>query len=296
MQKYIFKMNNKEGSRKPSWIRGKYTDTREALQVKETLRRNLLNTVCEEASCPNIGECFKKGTATFIIMGNICTRKCPFCNVPHGKPSPIEKEEPHRLAEAVSSMKLNHVVITSVNRDDLQDGGASHFAKCIDAIRKKYFKPKIEILVPDFRDKVDLALNIFQNGLPDVFNHNLETIPRFYPKVRPGANYHDSLSLLKKFKDKFSHVPTKSGLMLGLGETPAEVYRVMRDLRYHDCDILTLGQYLRPSSSHLPVAQYIHPSEFDQHRKVALEMGFSHVASAPLVRSSYNAASHSRIE
>jgi len=275
--------------RKPSWIRAEFTGTEEVARIKSILRENKLHTVCEEARCPNLGECFKSGTATFMIMGDICTRRCPFCDVGHGRPKPLDTEEPANLAKTVSAMKLRYVVITSVDRDDLRDGGANHFAECIRAIRLATPDTKIEVLTPDFRGRVDVALSILNGDSPDVFNHNLETIPRLYKEARPGADYQNSLTLLQRFGQENPNVPTKSGLMLGLGETIPEIQQVLQDLRAHSVSMLTLGQYLQPSAHHLPVQRYVHPDEFDELRLYALDLGFTQVASGPMVRSSYHA-------
>ena len=275
--------------RKPSWIRAEFTGTEEVARIKSILRENKLHTVCEEARCPNLGECFKSGTATFMIMGDICTRRCPFCDVGHGRPNPLDAEEPANLARTVSAMGLRYVVITSVDRDDLRDGGADHFAQCINAIRATTPSTKIEILTPDFRGRVDVALDIMNGALPDVFNHNLETVPRLYKQARPGADYQNSLNLLQLFAQKNPGVPTKSGLMLGLGETIPEVEQVLQDMRAHGISMLTLGQYLQPSAHHLPVQRYVTPAEFDDLRVYALSLGFEQVASGPMVRSSYHA-------
>ncbi|QHS10106.1 lipoyl synthase [Sinimarinibacterium sp. NLF-5-8] len=275
--------------RKPAWIRAKFPGTPEVLKLKQVLRENHLHTVCEEASCPNLGECFGKGTATFMIMGDICTRRCPFCDVAHGRPNALDENEPRHLAETIRAMGLRYVVITSVDRDDLLDGGAGHFAACIREARALSPKLTIEVLVPDFRGRMDPALTIFKDNPPDVFNHNLETVPRLYKQARPGSDYAWSLDLLKRFKAMHPDVPTKSGLMLGLGEDISEIEQVMRDLRAHDVDMLTLGQYLQPSRNHLPVARYVHPDEFDRLRVIGEQMGFAHVASGPMVRSSYHA-------
>lgn len=276
-------------ARKPAWIRAKSPAHPEVQRLKQVLRDNHLHTVCEEASCPNLGECFAHGTATFMIMGDICTRRCPFCDVAHGRPDPLDVEEPTNLARTIQAMGLNYVVVTSVDRDDLRDGGAQHFVDCIRAIRELNATTRIEVLVPDFRGRMERALEIFRAAPPDVFNHNLETVPRLYKKARPGADYAWSLELLKRFKAEHPQVPTKSGLMLGLGETLAEVEEVMRDLRAHDCDMLTLGQYLQPSLNHLPVDRFVTPDEFDRLGNIGAAMGFSHVASGPMVRSSYHA-------
>ena len=275
--------------RKPKWIRAKSPAGPEVQRLKQVLRDNRLYTVCEEASCPNLGECFGHGTATFMIMGDICTRRCPFCDVSHGRPDPLDTEEPLNLARTIKAMGLNYVVITSVDRDDLRDGGAGHFVACIETVREHNPQTTVEVLVPDFRGRMDRALDIFTQAPPDVFNHNLETVPRLYKKARPGADYQWSLDLLQKFKATHPQVPTKSGLMLGLGEAFDEVVEVMRDLRAHDCDMLTLGQYLQPSLHHLPVDRFVTPEEFDRLGEVARELGFKQVASGPMVRSSYHA-------
>lgn len=275
--------------RKPDWIRIKLSASDEITRVKQLLREHKLHTVCEEAACPNLAECFQHGTATFMIMGDLCTRRCPFCDVAHGKPLPLDKDEPEHLANAIKAMALKYVVITSVDRDDLRDGGAGHFADCIKQIRQQTPNTKIEILVPDFRGRIDKAVTILANEPCDVFNHNLETVPRLYKQVRPGSDYQGSLNLLKQFNETQPTVPTKSGLMLGVGEEREEVHQVMRDLMAHGCSMLTLGQYLQPSKAHLPVKAYITPAEFDEYDKVAKEMGFKQVASAPMVRSSYHA-------
>lgn len=274
--------------RKPEWIRIKVADIGIINQLKNTLRQHQLHTVCEEASCPNLNECFSSGTATFMIMGDVCTRRCPFCDVAHGRPAPLDIEEPKNLAQTVVAMQLHYVVITSVDRDDLRDGGAGHFAACIQAIRETS-TAHIEILVPDFRGRLEFALEQLETALPDVFNHNLETVPRLYKQVRPGADYHWSLTLLKQFKTQHPDIKTKSGLMLGLGETLEEIVQVMSDLRDNECDLLTIGQYLQPSRHHLPVQRYVAPEEFEYLAKVGQDMGFKNVASAPLVRSSYHA-------
>jgi len=275
--------------RKPEWIRAKLGSSPEVARIKQALRDNKLHTVCEEASCPNLAECFGKGTATFMIMGDICTRRCPFCDVAHGRPNPLDTEEPRHLAQTIRAMKLKYVVVTSVDRDDLLDGGAAHFAACIRETRAASPGIRIEVLVPDFRGRMDPALAIFKDTPPDVFNHNLETVPRLYKQARPGSDYDWSLDLLERFKALHPEVPTKSGLMLGLGEEIAEIERVMRDLRAHRVDMLTLGQYLQPSKHHLPVARYVHPDEFERLRVLGEHLGFSHVASGPMVRSSYHA-------
>jgi len=275
--------------RKPQWIRAKFPGTPEVNRLKQVLRENRLYTVCEEASCPNLGECFGHGTATFMIMGDICTRRCPFCDVAHGRPNPLDADEPANLARTIEAMGLRYVVITSVDRDDLRDGGAGHFVACIKAIRQACPAIKIEILTPDFRGRMDVALALMEQAPPDVFNHNLETVPRLYKQARPGSDYQYSLTLLQRFKQHHAQVPTKSGLMLGLGEELNEVEQVMRDLRAHDVDMLTLGQYLQPSQYHLPVVRYVTPAEFDHLREVGESLGFTHVASGPMVRSSYHA-------
>lgn len=278
-----------EMQRKPSWIRARAPNLPEVIRLKSILRENRLHTVCEEASCPNLGECFAHGTATFMIMGDICTRRCPFCDVAHGRPNPLDKEEPNNLAKTIKAMDLNYVVVTSVDRDDLRDGGAEHFVQCIEAIRQQSPKTKIEILVPDFRGRMDRALEIIKQSPPDVFNHNLETVPRLYKAARPGSDYAWSLNLIKRFKALYPDIPTKSGVMLGLGETLEETMEVMCDLRAHDCDMLTLGQYLQPSKHHLPVERYVHPDEFAQLAEHGKTLGFTNIASGPLVRSSYHA-------
>ncbi len=275
--------------RKPDWIRVKLAGSEKVRQLQQVLRKNNLHTVCEEAACPNMGECFHQGTATFMIMGDLCTRRCPFCDVAHGKPLALDAQEPIMLAETIKQMALNYVVITSVNRDDLRDAGAGHFANCINEIRQLSPKTRIEILVPDFRGRVLKALDILQQAACDVFNHNLETVPRLYPQARPGADYHLSLQLLQQYKLRLPHVATKSGLMLGLGELPEEVIQVMKDLLEHGCSMLTLGQYLQPSRDHLAVKEYIPPEQFNDYAEIAKDLGFKQVASAPLVRSSYHA-------
>lgn len=278
-----------EVPRKPAWIRAKSHASPRVQELKRVLREMRLHTVCEEASCPNLGECFGHGTATFMIMGDICTRRCPFCDVAHGRPNPLDAEEPANLARTIAAMGLSYVVITSVDRDDLRDGGAEHFVECIREVRALNPATRIEVLVPDFRGRMDIALDILEQAPPDVFNHNLETVPRLYKKARPGADYAWSLKLIEAFKSRHPQVPTKSGIMLGLGEELAEVEQVMRDLRAHDCDMLTLGQYLQPSKHHLPVERFVTPEEFEQLRALGESLGFSHVASGPLVRSSYHA-------
>jgi lipoic acid synthetase len=273
--------------RKPEWIRVKSGSGQGYHDVKRMLREHNLHTVCEEASCPNIGECFGKGTATFMILGDVCTRRCPFCDVAHGKPLPPDANEPENLARSIGLLKLNYVVITSVDRDDLRDGGAQHFADCLSAIRASSPATRLEILVPDFRGRLEEALDALSISLPDVLNHNLETVPRLYKLARPGADYAHSLKLLKDFKARFPHIPTKSGVMLGLGETDEEVLQVMRDLRAHDVNMLTIGQYLQPSDGHLPVLRYAPLESFTMFEQAAKEMGFSHAACGPMVRSSY---------
>lgn len=275
--------------RKPAWIRVKAANGESVSRIKQILREQNLHTVCEEAACPNLPECFGHGTATFMILGDICTRRCPFCDVAHGRPSAPDPNEPEHLAEVVRRLRLRYVVITSVDRDDLRDGGAGHFAACVQAVRDRNRDIKIEILVPDFRGRTDAALDRLAAAPPDVFNHNLETVPRLYRQARPGADYRVSLNLLTRFKQAHPEVPTKSGLMLGLGETLDEVKAVMADLREHGCDMLTIGQYLQPSRDHLPVARYATPEEFEHLAEAGRSLGFTAVASAPLVRSSYHA-------
>jgi lipoic acid synthetase len=280
---------SKSVQRKPSWIRAKAPTGDRVRQLKSTLRENNLYTVCEEAACPNLGECFSKGTATFMIMGDICTRRCPFCDVGHGRPNPLDTREPANLAKTIQSMGLRYVVITSVDRDDLRDGGAQHFIDCIEETRRLNPHIKIEILTPDFRGRMDVALEIMAKSPPDIFNHNLESVPSLYKKVRPGSDYQWSLDLLKKFKSMYPQVPTKSGLMLGLGEEICEVEQVLRDMRAHDINMLTLGQYLQPSLDHLAVERFVTPQEFDALGEFAYSIGFDQVASGPMVRSSYHA-------
>jgi lipoic acid synthetase len=275
--------------RKPSWIRAKAHSNPEVSRLKALLRDNNLHTVCEEAACPNLGECFTHGTATFLIMGNICTRRCPFCDIAHGRPYPLDKNEPNHLAKTIATMQLKHVVVTSVDRDDLRDGGATHFGRCIAEIRRLSPQTTIEVLVPDFRGRMDIALDKLAKSPPDIFNHNLESIPRLYKAVRPGSDYQWSLTLIKEFQEMHPNVPTKSGLMLGLGETLQEVQQVMQDLRDHSCQMLTLGQYLQPSRHHLAVERFVTPGEFEQLAILGEKMGFEHVASGPMVRSSYHA-------
>lgn len=275
--------------RKPDWIRVRVPATPRIDEIKQKLRKHKLHTVCEEASCPNLGECFGGGTATFMIMGDICTRRCPFCDVAHGRPKPLNQDEPRELAEAIADMQLRYVVITSVDRDDLRDGGAQHFADCISETRLRSENIEIEVLVPDFRGRMDVAIEILKTTPPDVFNHNLETVPSLYKKVRPGSDYQWSLDLLKRYKEAVPQVMTKSGLMLGIGETIEEVEQVMADLREHNVDMLTLGQYLQPSRDHLRLERFVTPDEFDALGALGKKMGFKHVASGPMVRSSYHA-------
>ncbi|MCW8195296.1 lipoyl synthase [Proteobacteria bacterium 005FR1] len=275
--------------RKPDWIRVKVPASPEVERIKSILRKNKLASVCEEASCPNLGECFSGGTATFMVMGDICTRRCPFCDVGHGKPNPLDPDEPRHLAEAIAEMRLKYVVITSVDRDDLRDGGAAHFASCIREARALSPQLQVEVLTPDFRGRMDEALREFEKEAPDVFNHNLETVPRLYRQARPGANYKWSLKLLQEYKKRRPDVITKSGLMVGLGETKEEIIAVMEDMREHDIDMLTIGQYLQPSRDHLPVARYVHPDEFAEYEEKAAKLGFAQAACGPLVRSSYHA-------
>jgi lipoic acid synthetase len=283
-----------ETLKKPDWIRVKAgSPSTRFYEIKDILRANKLVTVCEEASCPNIGECFGKGTATFMIMGDKCTRRCPFCDVGHGRPDPLDAQEPVNLAKTIAALQLKYVVITSVDRDDLRDGGAQHYVDCIRETRQMSAQTQIEVLVPDFRGRLDKALDIFAadegKGLPDVMNHNLETVPRLYKEARPGADYAFSLGLLQQFKQRFPHIPTKSGLMVGLGETDEEILQVMRDMRDHQIDMLTIGQYLAPSGHHLPVRRYVHPDTFAFFEREAKAMGFSHAAVGAMVRSSYHA-------
>lgn len=273
----------------PAWIKAQAPSAPEVRELKAILRQARLHTVCEEASCPNLGECFRHGTATFMILGDLCTRRCPFCDVGHGKPLPPDPEEPRHLAETLAAMRLKYVVITSVDRDDLKDGGAGHFVACIRAARAASPGTRIEILIPDFRGRLEVALDLLGSAPPDVLNHNLETVPRLYKACRPGADYAHSLALLQRFKACCPGVPTKSGIMLGLGEDDAEVLEVLRDLRAHDVDMLTIGQYLQPSGHHLPVERFVPPEQFAELEKLALDMGFRNVASGPMVRSSYHA-------
>ncbi len=283
------KIEPTQPKRKPEWIRAKSHGDPKVQHIKDMLREHNLHSVCEEAACPNLGECFAHGTATFLIMGNICTRRCPFCDVAHGRPDPLDENEPAHLAKTIAAMKLKHVVITSVDRDDLRDGGANHFVQCIDEVRRQSPQTDIEVLVPDFRGRMDVALEILTTSPPDIFNHNLETVPRLYKAARPGSDYQWSLNLIKRFQAMHPEVPTKSGLMLGLGETMEEVKQVMQDLRDHGCRMLTLGQYLQPSRHHLAVERFVTPAEFDELRELGKQIGFDHVASGPMVRSSYHA-------
>ena len=284
------KVEHSETLRKPEWIRVRAaSSSSQFTEIKKILREHNLFTVCEEASCPNIGECFGKGTATFMIMGDKCTRRCPFCDVGHGRPDPLDVDEPANLAKTIAAMKLKYVVITSVDRDDLRDGGAAHFAQCINQTRELSPHTQVEVLVPDFRGRLEIALDIFKNALPDVMNHNLETVPRLYKEARPGADYQHSLKLLKDFKAMYPQAITKSGLMVGLGETDEEILEVMRDMREHNIEMLTIGQYLAPSGHHIPVRRYVHPDVFKMFEEKAYEMGFTHAAVGAMVRSSYHA-------
>ena len=284
------KVEHSETLRKPEWIRVRAaSSSSQFTEIKKILREHNLFTVCEEASCPNIGECFGKGTATFMIMGDKCTRRCPFCDVGHGRPDPLDVDEPANLAKTIAAMKLKYVVITSVDRDDLRDGGAAHFAQCINQTRELSPHTQVEVLVPDFRGRLEIALDIFKTALPDVMNHNLETVPRLYKEARPGADYQHSLKLLKDFKAMYPQVTTKSGLMVGLGETDEEILEVMRDMREHNIEMLTIGQYLAPSGHHIPVRRYVHPDVFKMFEAKAYEMGFTHAAVGAMVRSSYHA-------
>jgi lipoic acid synthetase len=278
-----------ERLRKPEWIRVRAPSSPRFYEIKRILREHHLHTVCEEASCPNIGECFGKGTATFMIMGDICTRRCPFCDVGHGRPLPLDADEPINLAKTIAALGLRYVVITSVDRDDLRDGGAAHFVDCIRAVREHSAQTQIEVLVPDFRGRLDRALDVLAQAPPDVMNHNLETVPRLYRQARPGSDYAHSLRLLQDFKARFADVPTKSGLMVGLGETDDEILATMRDMRAHGIDMLTIGQYLQPSAQHLPVLRYVHPDTFASFERDAYAMGFRHAAVGAMVRSSYHA-------
>jgi lipoyl synthase len=289
MARIPIKIESTEPLRKPDWIRIKLAQTPVVEKLKTMLRENRLYTVCEEASCPNLNECFSHGTATFMIMGDKCTRRCAFCDVGHGRPDPLDPNEPINLAKTVQQMGLRYVVITSVDRDDLRDGGAGHFTACLQALRQACPSLKIEVLVPDFRGRMDVALEAMAPALPDVFNHNIETVPRLYKPARPGSDYQWSLTLLQQFKKRFPGIPTKSGFMMGLGETMEEVESLMQDLRAHEVDMLTIGQYLAPSRHHFPVARYVTPEEFNNLAELAKKMGFDRVASGPLVRSSYHA-------
>ena len=281
--------------RKPDWIRVRPAATGSRYHdVKRILREQKLHTVCEEASCPNIGECFGNGTATFMIMGDKCTRRCPFCDVGHGRPEPLDADEPKHLADTIAALNLKYVVITSVDRDDLRDGGAQHFVDCLNAVREHSPATRIEVLVPDFRGRLDRALQILKASPPDVMNHNLETVPRLYQQARPGSDYAHSLKLLKDFREQVPGVPTKSGLMVGLGETDDEIVEVMKDMRAHDIEMLTIGQYLAPSKHHLPVLRYVEPATFARWQRIASDLGFTHAAIGPLVRSSYHADEQAR--
>lgn len=275
--------------KKPDWIRARSPNSPEVFALKNVLREQGLHTVCEEASCPNIGECFRHGTATFMILGALCTRRCPFCDVGHGRPLPPDAQEPEHLGKTIAAMGLKYAVITSVDRDDLRDGGARHFIECIEAVRRYSPSTRIEILTPDFRGRLDVALGILAAAPPDVMNHNLETVPRLYKQARPGSDYQHSLQLLQRFKQRHSHIPTKSGIMVGLGERDDEVIEVMHDLRSHDVDMITIGQYLQPSEHHLSVERYVTPQEFSALEAIAQELGFANVACGPMVRSSYHA-------
>jgi lipoic acid synthetase len=278
-----------ERLRKPDWIRVRAPSSPRFFEIKEILREHRLHTVCEEASCPNIGECFGKGTATFMIMGDLCTRRCPFCDVGHGRPLPLDADEPANLAKTIAALRLRYVVITSVDRDDLRDGGAQHFVDCIRAVRALSPQTRIEVLVPDFRGRLERALDVLSQAPPDVMNHNHETVPRLYRQARPGADYGHSLRLLQGFRQRFADVPTKSGLMVGLGETDSEILSTLRDMRAHDIDMLTIGQYLQPSPQHLPVLRYVHPDTFAAYEREAYALGFRHAAVGAMVRSSYHA-------
>ena len=287
--KFAIKVVAGETLKKPEWIRVRAPSSPRFYEIKKILREHHLHTVCEEASCPNIGECFGKGTATFMILGDLCTRRCPFCDVGHGRPLPLDPDEPLNLAKTIAALALKYVVITSVDRDDLRDGGAQHFVDCIRAVRERSPATQIEVLVPDFRGRLERALEILTNAPPDVMNHNLESVPRLYKQVRPGSDYAHSLRLLQEFKARVPGVPTKSGLMVGLGETDDEILAVMRDMRAHGIDMLTLGQYLQPSAGHLPVLRFVHPDAFASFERAAYAMGFRHAAVGALVRSSYHA-------
>ena len=287
--KYDIKVIAAERLKKPDWIRVRAPSSPRFYEIKRILREHNLHTVCEEASCPNIGECFGKGTATFMIMGDICTRRCPFCDVGHGRPLALDPDEPANLAATIAALKLSYVVITSVDRDDLRDGGARHFVDCIRAVRERAPATRIEVLVPDFRGRLERALGILAEAPPDVMNHNLETVPRLYKQARPGSDYGHSLKLLRDFKARFPEIPTKSGLMVGLGETDDELIGVLRDMRAHEIDMLTIGQYLQPTAGHLPVLRYVHPDTFAMFEREALTLGFKHAAVGAMVRSSYHA-------
>jgi lipoyl synthase len=287
--KYAIKVVAGERLPKPPWIRVRAPSSPRFYEIKKILREHRLHTVCEEASCPNIGECFGKGTATFMIMGDICTRRCPFCDVAHGRPLPLDPEEPLNLARTIAALKLSYVVVTSVDRDDLRDGGAGHFRDCIRKVREASPQTRIEILVPDFRGRLERALDVLAEAPPDVMNHNLETVPRLYKQARPGSDYAHSLNLLAQFKRRFPEIPTKSGLMVGLGESDEEILAVMRDMRTHSIDMLTIGQYLQPTAGHLPVQRYVHPETFAMFEREAYALGFRHAAVGALVRSSYHA-------
>jgi len=284
-----------EMPRKPEWIRVTLGNNEKVDKIRQTLRKHKLSSVCEEASCPNLGECFSSGTATFMIMGDICTRRCPFCDVAHGRPNALMENEPLELAEAIAEMGLTYVVVTSVDRDDLRDGGADHFARCIAETRRLNPGIKVEVLVPDFRGRGDIAIDILSRTTPDVFNHNLETVPRLYKQVRPGSDYQWSLDLLKKYKDMAPDVLTKSGIMVGVGETREEVLQVMEDMYAHNIDMVTIGQYLQPSRDHLPVDRFVHPDEFEEYAQIGEKMGFHHVASGPMVRSSFHADKQAKL-
>lgn len=275
--------------RKPDWIRVRIPASPAVANLKNILRENRLVTVCEEASCPNLPECFSHGTATFMIMGDKCTRRCSFCDVAHGRPDPLDVNEPINLGNTIAQMGLRYVVITSVDRDDLKDGGASHFSACLKAIREKSPNITIEVLVPDYRGRMEIALDETAKELPDIFNHNIETVPRLYKQARPGSDYMHSLKLLQEFKRRFNHIPTKSGIMLGMGEEDEEILQTLRDLRAHDVDMVTMGQYLQPSKFHMPVVRFVTPQQFNDFAAYAKEIGFKNVASGPLVRSSYHA-------
>jgi lipoic acid synthetase len=287
--KYAIKVVSAERLKKPDWIRVRAPSGPRFYEIKRILREHRLHTVCEEASCPNIGECFGKGTATFMIMGDICTRRCPFCDVGHGRPLPLDSDEPVNLAQTIAALGLRYVVITSVDRDDLRDGGAGHFRDCIRKLREISPQTQIEVLVPDFRGRLERALDVLAEAPPDVMNHNLETVPRLYKQARPGSDYAHSLGLLARFKRRFPDIPTKSGLMVGLGEADAEILAVMRDMRAHAIDMLTIGQYLQPTAAHLPVLRYVHPDTFAMFEREAYALGFRHAAVGALVRSSYHA-------